>query len=235
MPATLHELVKLHEALKRDRREGDRRESDTALTATLDPRNPLVLDTHELSRRPGSMKRVSFSVPAPAPVGIDVLRVPEGGEVALDLRLESVVEGILVTGTASAPVEGECVRCLDPLHEEMVVDFQELYLYEGSDRADDDADLFELSGDLLDLDPVLRNAIVLALPLRPLCREDCPGLCGNCGARMADDPSHAHDVVDSRWAALVDMLGPDNDMPSRSATSQADSTSSPQAPAPQER
>lgn len=208
-----------------------------ALTAAPDPRNPLVLDTHELSRRPGSMKRVNVVVPAPERLGIDVIGVREGKDLTLDLRLESVVEGILVTGTAQGPVDGDCVRCLDPLAQTISVDFQELYLYDSSARSDDDEDqLFELRGDLLDLEPVVRNAVVLALPLQPVCRDDCPGLCSECGARLGDDPSHRHETVDNRWAALVGMLdqGAAGSEPGRSSegpTSSASETS-PQNPAP---
>ena len=73
-----------------------------------------------------------------------------------------------------------------------------------SDTADDeDDDVSRLEGDLLDLEPLLRDAVVLALPFQPLCRDDCPGLCTECGARLADDPDHQHDEpVDPRWAAL---------------------------------
>jgi uncharacterized protein len=169
----------------------------------------LVLDTRELGRRPGSMRRVSTTVPAPDGLGAGVLGVPAGTTVALELRLESVMDGVLVSGTARTQVTGECVRCLDPLEREVEAPFQELYAYpgdKGSGRAeparDDDDDLLELDGVLLDLEPVLRDAIVLALPFRPLCDEDCPGLCVECGARLADDPEHHHEVVDARWAAL---------------------------------
>jgi len=177
-------------------------------TTRLDPRSPLVLDVRELGRRPGSMRPLSRSVPAPAHLGVDVLGVPEGSELELDLRLESVVEGVLVSGTVAATVTGECVRCLDPVRSSVEVDLQELYIH--PDRgADDDfpedeemAALPRLSGDLLDIEPALRDAVVLALPLRPLCREDCPGLCAECGARLDADPGHGHEVADPRWAAL---------------------------------
>jgi uncharacterized protein len=79
---------------------------------SLDPRAPLVLDTRELGRRPGSQHQVKRTVPAPADLGIEVLRVPEGSPVDLDLRLEAVMEGVLVTGSASAELAGECARCL---------------------------------------------------------------------------------------------------------------------------
>jgi len=163
-----------------------------------------VLDTRELGRRPGSQRTMAFAEPAPADLGIEVLRVPEGSPIEFDLRLEAVMEGVLVTGTARAALEGECVRCLQPIRDEIAADFQELFVYDDSETDDDEADeTSRLEGDLLDLEPLLRDAVVLALPFQPLCREDCPGLCAECGARLADDPDHQHDEpVDPRWAAL---------------------------------
>jgi uncharacterized protein len=172
----------------------------------LDPRAPLVLDTRELGRRPGSQRTMSLSAEAPAELGIEVLGVPEGSQVQLDLRLEAVMDGVLVTGTASAELEGECARCLDPIEDAVTVDIQELYLYEPASGDDEDDDVSRLEDDLLDLEPVLRDAVVLALPFQPLCQDDCPGLCVECGARLADDPDHGHDeAVDPRWAALVEL------------------------------
>ncbi len=168
----------------------------------LDPSAPLVLDTRELGRRPGSQREVSRSVPAPVDLGIEVIGVPEGDPVQLELRLESVMEGVLVTGSARARARGECARCLQDLDVELDVDLQELYAYPESDAEDDEAG--RLVDDLIDLDPLLRDAVVLALPFRPLCRDDCPGLCPTCGVRLADDPEHGHDeVADPRWAALA--------------------------------
>ena len=175
----------------------------------LDPRAPLVLDTRELGRRPGSQRTLSFTAEAPAELGIEILGVPEGSPVQLDLRLEAVMDGVLVTGTATADLEGECARCLEPIEDTVTVDFQELYLYEPADGDDQDDDVSRLEGDLLDLEPALRDAVVLALPFQPLCQDDCPGLCPDCGARLADDPDHRHDEpVDPRWAALADIAAP---------------------------
>jgi uncharacterized protein len=150
------------------------------------------------------MRPVSRSVPAPAHLGNDVLGVLEGSPLELDLRLESVVEGVLVSGTVSGTATGECVRCLDPVSTPMVVDLQELFAHAGQERDEDDdtEPLPEMDGVLLDIEPAVRDAVVLALPLQPLCRDDCPGLCPQCGARLADDPEHGHDVVDARWEAL---------------------------------
>ena len=121
------------------------------------------------------------------------------------------MEGVLVTGEADADLEGECVRCLEPIEDTVHVDFQELFVYDDPDtrEIDDDEDVSRLEGDLLDLEPVLRDTVVLALPFQPLCREDCPGLCSECGAHLADDPDHRHEAVDSRWAALQDLVGQD--------------------------
>ena len=152
-------------------------------------------------------------MPAPADLGIaGVIGVPERAEIELDLRLESVMEGVLVTGTAHAPVAGECVRCLEPVEWELDSDFQELFSYPDADQRfggdaeeaedGDEEEPLVLEDDLFDLEPVLRDAVVLELPLQPVCREDCPGLCSDCGARLADDPEHHHDAADIRWAAL---------------------------------
>ena len=162
------------------------------------------------------MRTVSRTVPAPALLAVDVVGVPEGSSLELDLRLESVVEGVLVSGTVVATVAGECVRCLDPVSRELVVDLQELYAYPGREREaygspesrdDDPEEQPVLEGDLLDLEPVLRDAVVLALPLQPLCRDDCAGLCASCGVRLDDDPGHGHEELDPRWAALRDVQG----------------------------
>lgn len=188
---------------------------------TLDPRHPLVLDVRELGRRAGAMSRVRTTVPAPEGMGSMGLTVPPGTDLALDLRLESVVEGVLVSGTATARVEGECSRCLDPVRDEVTADLTELYAYPETDArgrvvrpAAVDGHEVEgpgdeggptLTGDRLDLEPTVRDAVVLALPLAPLCRDDCLGLCPQCGRRLQDDPGHAHDTTDPRWAALAGL------------------------------
>ncbi|MFB7631261.1 DUF177 domain-containing protein [Streptomyces sp. NPDC056149] len=175
-----------------------------------------MFDTRELGRRPGTLKRLSRSVEAPADLGNEVIGAPQGAPVELDLRLEAVMDGVLVTGTGRATVKGECVRCLEPLERVLEAEFQELFAYPDADvrtpvsgdDAEDEEDTFYIEDDLFDLEPVLRDAVVLALPLQPVCREDCPGLCSECGARLADDPDHHHDAVDMRWAALQELVEP---------------------------
>ena len=123
------------------------------------------------------------------------------------------MEGVLVTGTARAALEGECVRCLEPITEEIEVRFQELFVYDDREvDPDEELEVSKLQDDLVDLEPLLRDAVVLALPFQPLCEDDCPGLCAECGARLADDPDHTHgEPVDPRWAALATLTEPEQD------------------------
>ncbi|MBA2574236.1 MAG: DUF177 domain-containing protein [Nocardioidaceae bacterium] len=168
----------------------------------LDPRSPLVVNTHRLGRRPGSMLTLELSVPAPADLGIELMGVPEGSPVAIEMRLEAVMEGVLASGTASTSLVGECARCLNPIEDTLEVTFQELYVYPESDAGADEAD--RLEGELFDLEPVFRDAVVLALPFQPVCEPDCQGLCLECGVRLNDHPGHAHEEsVDPRWASLL--------------------------------
>lgn len=171
------------------------------------PRSPLIYDIRVLGRRAGVMDETSRDVRLGTAVGTDIIAVPAGTTLRVDARLESVLEGVLVTGTVESVAEGACVRCLEPVALPVATTFQELFAY--ADRVahhqqvgDDDADRYVLGGDLLDLEPVLRDAVVLQLPFQPVCRPDCPGLCAQCGAPLADDPDHAHDTVDPRWASL---------------------------------
>jgi uncharacterized protein len=154
------------------------------------------------------MRTVRRTVPAPADLGTEGIGVPTGSDLELDLRLESVMEGVLVSGTARGRLAGECVRCLGEVEQQLSIDLQDLFAY--PDRADvgeEDDDVREIEDELIDLEPALRDAVVLALPFSPTCRDDCPGLCIECGARLADDPGHHHgEAVDARWAALHELV-----------------------------
>jgi uncharacterized protein len=161
-----------------------------------------VLDVHELGHRPGTMQKVRRDIDAPADLGTDVIGIPEGAALELDLRLEAVMEGVLVSGTIRGRAAGECVRCLDDVDYPVDADLQELFVYPGRTPEGAEDELHELEGDLINLEPVLRDAVVLTLPFQPVCRQDCPGLCSECGARLADDPGHHHQSADPRWAAL---------------------------------
>lgn len=180
--------------------------------------SPWVVDTRELGRRPGLSRKLERVVESPVSMGVeDVIAVPKGARIELDVLLESVVEGVLVTGTAVAPIAGECSRCLDPIaadDSDVSVDFTELFAYPDSitEETTDEDEIFRLVDDKVDLEPVVRDAIVLALPAAPLCQEDCAGLCPECGGRWADlGPDHRHETIDPRWAALTERFRTDRD------------------------
>lgn len=160
------------------------------------------------------MRTIERSVPAPAQLATQMAGVPEGGPVELELRLEAVMEGVLATGRARVTYEAECARCLDPIRDTAEAEFQELFRYPGEDEfytgdtdTEDEEEEYYLEGELLDLEQVVRDAVVLALPLSPVCRDDCPGLCVECGAKLAEaGPEHSHgERIDPRWEALRDL------------------------------
>lgn len=157
------------------------------------------------------MRTVSRTVPAPAGLRGELVGAPDGSDLVLDLRLESVSEGVLVSGTAQVELAGECARCLEPLTDELVVDVMQLFVYPGHENEADDDEIGRLIDDYVDLEPLLRDAVVLALPLAPVCSDDCVGLCPDCGARLADvEPDHGHEAVDPRWAALRQLDSSDH-------------------------
>jgi uncharacterized protein len=209
-------------------------------TRTNAPRGALVFDLRSLSRQAGSARTRKLTVPALDDLRLELAGVPAGAGVALDVRFEAVTEGVLVTGSVTAPLAGECARCLAPLATTVTASFTELYLYadrrphgtrdgrrvhdkhdrqERHEWQDESSGPYDeeryLDGDLLDLEQTFRDAVVLALPMSPLCRDDCPGLCVECGVPLADaDPGHRHEEApDPRWAALRQF----DDQPTRRA------------------
>jgi uncharacterized protein len=179
----------------------------------LDARSPFVFDVRELGRRAGAMRQFDRDVPAADLLGakgtLDELYSAEGADLELDLRVESVVEGMLATGRVSGSLAGQCVRCLDPVEVDVDADFQELFYYDAADLTAEEAEeALLVVEDLIDVEALVHDAVMLELPLQPLCEEDCPGLCAECGARLADDPEHRHETLDPRWAALSALTGP---------------------------
>lgn len=169
----------------------------------------LVIETHDLGRRAGAAKTVKRSAPAPEGIGTEVIGVPPESDIDLDLHIQSVVEGILVSGVATVSVRGECARCLGAVTDEVTVDLQELYLHPDQDTDDEEA--LRVQNELVDLEPVLRDAVVLDLPFTPLCRPDCAGLCPKCGTDLNAEPDHEHeDDIDARWAGLTNWSAESN-------------------------
>jgi uncharacterized protein len=176
--------------------------------------NPqFVLDTSKLGRRPGSLREVREVVEAPSRIGLDMVAVPKGAPVALDLQLQAVSEGVLVTGTVSADIEGECSRCLEAFTDHIELPLTELYAYPDSatDETTDEDEVYRVVDEQIDLEPAVVDAVGLALPFQPLCSPECMGLCAECGIRLADaEPGHRHDILDPRWAGLAAKFGVDS-------------------------
>jgi len=183
------------------------------------------VDLRELGRRAGSMREWDKIIPALPGWGIEMIGVPEGAPVHVHLRLESVMEGVLVSGTFEAPVTGQCARCLEAVEDSYELDVQELYAYAGSttEATSGEDEVRRIDGDLLDLAPLVRDTVVLTLPLSPTCTPDCAGLCVDCGERLDDLPAdHSHELVDPRWAGLAARFTTDS---STTDSSSADSSS----------
>jgi len=185
---------------------GDPAEKPAATAASKAVEKAWKVDLRELGRRAGSMTAWDKTLPAQAGWGVEMIGVPEGAPVHLHLRLESVMEGVLVSGQVDVPVTGQCARCLEPLEDTLELDVQELYAYAGSttEATSAEDEVRRIEGDQLDLAPLVRDTVVLTLPLSPTCTPDCAGLCVDCGERLDDlPPDHSHEVVDPRWAGLA--------------------------------
>ena len=172
------------------------------------------IELRELGRRAGSMTEWDKTLPAQAGWGVEMIGVPEGAPVHVHLRLESVMEGVLVSGTVDVPVTGQCARCLDPLEDTLQLDVQELYAYEGSttEATSGEDEVRRIEGEQIDLAPLVRDTVVLTLPLSPTCTPDCAGLCVDCGERLDDLPAdHAHELIDPRFAGLAARFATLND------------------------
>jgi uncharacterized protein len=185
--------------------------------------NPWRLDLRELGRRAGSMQEVDRTAPAPPDWRVELIGVPAGADVRLRLRLESVMEGVLVTGDLDVPVEGSCARCLEPIEDTLHLSVQELYAYAGSttEATSEEDEVRRIEGDHLDLEPLARDTVVLNLPLAPVCTENCRGLCVDCGQRLDDLPAdHTHEVIDPRWAGLAQKFTSSSGAPDESPTTE---------------
>ena len=161
-----------------------------------------LISVHDLVRRPGEMREFELVLPAMQNLGNGIVSVPQGHALSLDLRLESVHEGILATGEVQSEASGDCSRCLESLKVPVKVDFQELFAYSG--QSEDDLLVHD---NQIDMEQVIIDSVVLSLPFQPICSDDCPGLCAECGERLDSTKSHSHEApVDPRWSGLEDFL-----------------------------
>ena len=160
----------------------------------------LQIQVKDLIQKPGTMKELELVHSLENPLGTEVVAVPKGRELKLFVRLESVHEGILVTVSGDAVADTECSRCLEPMQEEIEIELQELFHYQPKEEDD-----FAIEQDRVDLEQALIDAVVPNLPIKPLCSEDCPGLCADCGEKL-DVGVHNHEKpIDPRFDALKDF------------------------------
>jgi uncharacterized protein len=170
----------------------------------------LVFDVSRLGRRPGSLHVVQETVPSPSRIGLDLIAVEQGAPLDLDLRFESVSEGVLVSGSVHAPTRGECSRCLGPVTGDVEIALTELFAYPDSltESTTEEDEVGHVVDQTVDLEQPIVDAVGLVLPFAPLCTPDCPGLCPECGVALATaEPGHQHDKIDPRWAKLSGMFG----------------------------
>ncbi len=153
----------------------------------------------ELLGKPGEYRDIALHE---ALEGISSALGRMGGEpIDARLRLESVMEGILVTGRADVGAVLQCARCLTEFPHALEVELCELYAGRGA--ASDSEDAYRFTGTEVDLEPMLRDAVALALPLNPLCRDECRGICATCGSDLNFSAcTCVEDSIDPRWAAL---------------------------------
>jgi uncharacterized protein len=157
------------------------------------------VQVRDLMNRPGEMREHRLTIAVPDAMGEGLVAVRAGSELGVDVRLESVHEGVLVTAEVDAVAEGECGRCLIDIALPVEVEFQELFAYHSGEAFE-----YEVQDDHVDLESLIRDAVVLALPFQPVCRPDCPGLDPETGQRLADHPELVtHEQHDPRWGALA--------------------------------
>lgn len=181
--------------------------------------SPWAIPVAQVASRPGQSKDVDADFPAPSGIGDEVVSVREGAAVHVSGTIDSIIDGLVFTAAITAPVTAECTRCLKPLNDDHTIHVTTFFPYAPDARSmrdtanenveiiageDEGGDTYALAGNntVMDLESLLRDNLTEMLPLQPLCRPDCAGLCPQCGADLNDDPDHHHDVTDIRWSAL---------------------------------
>lgn len=178
--------------------------------------SPWVVDIRAagLTKSTGAGRAYPLNITAPAPehTVAGVLTISPESQVELTGRAEAVAEGVMVSADVSATATGTCARCLTDIDLDIEADFRELYAYPDSFTAEttDEDEIPRIDDELIDLEPAVHDELVLAMPTIPLCRDDCPGLCPDCGRRMDSvEPGHHHEILDPRWAGLQNLLDPE--------------------------
>lgn len=187
--------------------------------------SPWAVSVAQVASRPGQSKEIDATFPAPSGIGDEIVGVDEGADVSVVGSFDSIVDGLILNARISAPVHAECTRCLKPIQRDWTVNVTSFFPYEdksaagkggkagkngkeeevdiiaGEDEVEDTYPLLD-GGAWADLEALLRDTLVEELPLQPLCKPDCKGLCSQCGIDLNENPDHQHDMTDIRFAAL---------------------------------
>jgi uncharacterized protein len=165
---------------------------------------PLTIQVRDLVHQPGEMREHTLEVAAPEKYGAGVAWVPEGAPMTIEVRLEGLHEGILVSAEVTTTAQAQCVRCLDEHELPVQVDFQELFAYSSAE-----ADSYTVVDDSVDLGSIIRDTVVLDLPFQPVCKPECYGLDPETGEKRTGPGSDTeHQSVDPRWQELEKFFEP---------------------------
>ncbi|NMN00785.1 DNA-binding protein [Bifidobacterium sp. DSM 109958] len=186
--------------------------------------SPWAVSVAQIAARAGQSKAIDRAFPAPDGIGDSIVGVTAGDDVQVTGSFDSIVDGIVFTGRITAPAHAECTRCLKPITHDWTADVTAFFPFDGSRDSrdsrgrggdevdivageDESEDTYPLisGGAFADIEALLRDTLVETLPLQPLCRPDCRGLCSQCGVDLNEHPDHHHDVTDIRFAALADL------------------------------
>lgn len=161
------------------------------------PTAPFTVNVFDVSHRIGEEREVRLDETLAERWGEGVAFVDHGQTVSIDLRLEGLHDGILVSADVDTTAVAECVRCLEPVTIPIQVEFQELFAYSPTEELE-----FSVHDNHVNCEQLVRDAVVLALPFQPLCAVDCLGLDPETGEKLTEPRSQDASTIDPRWAAL---------------------------------
>lgn len=182
--------------------------------------SPWTVPVAQVASRPEQSKQIDADFPAPSGIGDEIIGVKEGEPVHVSGSFDSIVDGLILNASINAPVHAECTRCLKPIKRDWTTHVTAFFPYKderdnrnqpdevdiiaGEEESEDTYPLFD-NGAFANLEALLRDTLVDELPLQPLCREDCRGLCSQCGVDLNENPDHVHETTDIRFAGLADL------------------------------
>jgi uncharacterized protein len=168
------------------------------------PTAPFTVSVFDVSHRIGEEREVHLDETLAERWGEGVAYVDKGETVGIDLRLEGLHDGILVSADIDATATGECVRCLENVSVPVQVEFQELFAYSPTEELE-----FSVHDNHVNCEQLVRDAVVLSLPFQPLCDEDCLGLDPETGEKLTEPRAQDATTIDPRWAALEALASTD--------------------------